>query len=124
MSVVNVKVDYIRKNGYNNLEEWCNDDNNVYIGRKGIVFISKGDKKERFPKQNSMWANPYKVTKECCVDEAVKLYEIYIRKKILDGFISDKDLINLKGKCLGCWCKPGKCHGDVLIKLINEFVDE
>ena len=33
------------------------------------------------------------------------------------------DLDELKGKILGCWCKPNKCHGDVLIKLLknNDF---
>ena len=43
MSVVNVKVNCIRPK-YNNLEEWMTDPNNVYIGRKGIVFINS----ERF----------------------------------------------------------------------------
>ena len=26
----------------------------------------------------------------------------------------------VKGKRLGCWCKPNKCHGDIIIKLLNE----
>lgn len=38
MSVVNVKVTYIRPS-FMNLEEWCKDANNVYIGRKGVVFV-------------------------------------------------------------------------------------
>ena len=25
----------------------------------------------------------------------------------------------LAGKVLGCWCKPHKCHGDVLLKFLN-----
>jgi hypothetical protein len=29
-------------------------------------------------------------------------------------------LKELEGKALGCWCKPKSCHGDVLIKLIEE----
>jgi len=31
MSVVNVKVKYIRPD-YDNLEEWMNDDSHVYVG--------------------------------------------------------------------------------------------
>jgi len=31
-----------------------------------------------------------------------------------------KKLPELKGKILGCWCKPNKFHGDILIKSINE----
>lgn len=32
-----VRVKDFRPN-YNNLREWCEDDKNMYIGRKGIVF--------------------------------------------------------------------------------------
>ena len=27
----------------------------------------------------------------------------------------------LKNKVLGCWCSPEKCHGDILIKILNEI---
>ena len=46
MSIINVRVKNIRKLGYQNLKEWTENDNNVYIGRAGIVFVEK----ERFPK--------------------------------------------------------------------------
>jgi hypothetical protein len=26
----------------------------------------------------------------------------------------------LRGKVLGCWCKPLACHGDVLMKIVYE----
>lgn len=38
--VSNVKVKYIRPH-YNNLKSWCENSNNIYIGRAGIVFIDK-----------------------------------------------------------------------------------
>lgn len=60
MSVINVKVASIRPK-FNNLKEWCEDERNIYIGRAGIVFIDG----QRFPKQSSIWANPYKITKTC-----------------------------------------------------------
>jgi hypothetical protein len=44
MAVVNVKVEYIRPK-HKNLSEWMKDENNVYIGRKGVVFIDG----KRFP---------------------------------------------------------------------------
>jgi hypothetical protein len=28
--------------------------------------------------------------------------------------------IELKDKTLGCWCKPNKCHGDVLVELADK----
>lgn len=110
MNVVNVKVQYIRPK-YNNLSEFVKDSNNEYIGRKCIVFIND----ERYPKNDSEFANPFKA--KDFDDDCIKLYEEYIRKKKLE------DIIKLYGKTLGCWCKPKECHGDVLVKLINEYIN-
>ena len=30
------------------------------------------------------------------------------------------DINEIRGHTLGCWCKPNKCHGDIIIKLLNE----
>lgn len=112
MEVVNVKVKYIRPQ-YQNLKEWVEDDKNVYIGRGGVVFIEG----KRFP-QKSIWANPFKVSGDNRA-EVIAQYEEYIRKKIREE--PDKyDLEALRGKTLGCWCKPDGCHGDVLLKLLRK----
>jgi hypothetical protein len=114
--VVNVKVKYLRPE-YDNLEEWMNNDNNVYIGRKSIVFINK----VRFPKKDSIWCNPFKINKGNDRDEVCKKY----RKHIIAKLDSDPKLVNqllkLKGCNLGCWCAPEPCHGDILIELINQY---
>ena len=34
------------------------------------------------------------------------------------------DLYELKGKVLGCWCKPKACHGDILVELIDSLPSE
>eukprot|EP01080_Neovahlkampfia_damariscottae_P011258 gene11258-4077_t len=110
--VVNVKVSYLRPK-YQNLKEFCEDKNNLYIGREGIVFIEK----ERYPKKRSPWANPFKVDKKMTREKSIDQYETYIRKKIKNG---ELDLKELEGKTLGCWCKPQSCHGDTLLKLLKE----
>jgi hypothetical protein len=115
-TVVCVKVKYIRPLGYHNLKEWTNDPNNVYIGRKGIVFINN----ERFPKQDSLWANPFKV-KEDTREQSLARYREYIKGKLHTGEISTKQLLALKGKTLGCWCSPMSCHGDVLLELLDQM---
>tara|TARA_Y100000589_G_scaffold292563_1_gene296797 strand:+ start:57 stop:494 length:438 start_codon:yes stop_codon:yes gene_type:complete len=130
--VVNCKVKYIRPLGYNNLKEWCDDENNIYIGRKGIVFVDSAriDKdgkkiKERYPKYNSLFANPFKVKKnKDGRNEVVGNYEEYIIKKIENENLYD-ELLSLEGKNLGCWCKESNrhvgCHGDVLLKLLKNY---
>ena len=112
-SVVNVKVKHIRPD-YDNLKEWMKNPNHEYIGRRGVVFIGK----ERFPKKASQWANPFTVKKEGR-DKCLEMYECWVRKKIEK---EGKDEIKkLKNKVLGCWCCPEKCHGDILVKIINEL---
>lgn len=84
-------------------------DCDIYIGRKCI--------KGGWDLKNSKWANPFSV-KECGSHKiACKKYKDYILER--------PDLLNnlheLKGKVLGCWCKPKPCHGDVLIELLVKF---
>lgn len=45
--------------------------------------------------------------------------------KYKDMIIANTELIKqipleLRGKTLGCWCKPDACHGDVLAELANK----
>lgn len=117
MSIVNVKVEHIRKQGYGNLEDWMKDPSNVYVGRAGIVFI----RKERFPKQTSVWANPFKVGKDGTRDEVIGKFRAYMKERLKSDPSLVQDLLQLEGKCLGCWCKPEACHGDVLLELVQEY---
>ncbi len=79
-----------------------------------IVNI-KNDTCDKYIGRNSKWGNPFKIGTDGDRDKVIKLYEIYLLK--------NKDLIlalpELKDKVLGCHCKPLKCHGDVLLKLLE-----
>ncbi len=117
MSVVNCIVSFIRPK-YKNLEDWTSDPHNVYIGRGGVVFIDK----VRFPKESSIWCNKYKVgTKpgEHTREDAIRLYEKDLRERLKSPEVK-AEFLTLKGKNLGCWCHPEACHGDVILKLLQE----
>ncbi len=123
MSVVNCKVKYIRPQ-YNNLKEWMDDPNNVYIGRAGVVFVTNEEtgNKERFPKFSSVFANPFKVGKDGTREEVIALYRDYTEEKLEKATEQELiELISMKGKNLGCWCHPEPCHGDVLLELIEKY---
>lgn len=110
--VVNLKVKYLRPK-YENVKEWMKDKNHVYIGRRGVVFIDR----ERFPKQDSVWANPFKIDEDNTREDVIRKYKKYIKAKIEKGEVNLEDL---RGKVLGCWCAPDPCHGDILVSLLNE----
>lgn len=69
MEVVDVKVASLRKGAsgdgkkYCTLSEWMADPENLYIGRQWVVFVKNEETggKERVPKRDSVWANPFKL---------------------------------------------------------------
>lgn len=70
----------------------------VYIGRPGP------------------WGNPFPIGEHGTRAEVIEKYEAW--------FLSQPELIKkakeeLRGKTLGCWCKPSACHGDVIAKYID-----
>ena len=91
------------------------------IEKAGDRFVSIG--------RPSKWGNPYKVAyarfggtnwrpvgeRLYTQEEAVAKYREYIltRPDLLAA------LPELKGRVLGCWCKPLPCHGDVLVELVE-----
>ena len=122
--VCNCKVKFLRPQ-YKNLEDWCKDPFNVYIGRAGVVFVNG----QRFPKHCSVWANPYKIGKDGSREDVILKYRTYIRKKIVEDPLN-YCLDDLRGKRLGCWCisndqgtttslLPAECHGQVLLDLLS-----
>ena len=80
----------------------------VYIGRR-IVWHP-----EIYP--HSKWANPFKIGKDGTREEVITKFRQYIltRPDLLAAIPTE-----LKGKTLGCWCKPDACHGDVYVELAD-----
>lgn len=63
----------------------------------------------------SKWGNPFPIRKDRTREQAVALYDKWIRKK--PELLSDID--ELSGKVLGCHCDEHElCHGDILISLM------
>jgi Domain of unknown function (DUF4326) len=81
------------------------------------VYIGRG----------SIWGNPFTdkpsafsdVIYVASRDEAINRYRDYL--------ISSPELLRqlplLKGRRLGCYCKPLDCHGDVLAELADYLVE-
>lgn len=81
-----------------------------------VVVNLKCDKYDIFIGRGSKWGNPFIIGRDGTREEVIEKYRIYL--------MSNKDLLNdlheLRGKALGCYCKPLPCHGDVLLELLDE----
>ena len=90
---------------------------NVYIGRRGIVFVDKC----RFPPNDSIWSNPYKIGKHGTREQVLDKYRQYILDKLSNDHDLLQALMGLQGEKIGCWCYPEPCHGDILKILIEQL---
>lgn len=86
------------------------------------VVNLRTDKYDVYIGRGSKWGNPYShktgtsaTYKVSSRDMAISKYREYILNGIGRNLINE--LHELDGKTLGCYCKPYKCHGDVLVEL-------
>ncbi len=82
------------------------------------VVHCKKEKYDVYIGRPSKWGNPFSIGKDGTRKEVIQKYEEY--------FLHNPHLMNflyeLKGKVLGCWCKPKACHGDILVKYMEKFL--
>jgi ribonuclease HI len=106
--VISIRKKNLIELGYENLVEWTKNKNHIYIGCNISRYVQGA--------VASKWKNPYREKKNVETYESLQKYEEYIKNnKNLYSCLDELD-----GKILGCWCKPKPCHGDILIKLLNE----
>lgn len=74
------------------------------------VYIGRANPRNRLPA--SIWRNPFKGPR------AIERYRKWLMAPAQAWL--RKRLPELRGKTLGCWCRPLACHGDVLAKLADE----
>ena len=90
----------------------------------------KPNANQRYIGRGSPWGNPFThlplsrtkarfqvETKE----ESMIRYEAWLRERLAEDLNLRQKLLELDGHELVCYCKPARCHGDVLIKLIEEL---
>ena len=81
-----------------------------------VVNLRK-EKYDSYIGRGSKWGNKFVIGRDGDREEVVrKSKEWILQNKELLGSLHE-----LKGKILGCFCKPKACHGDVLVELVNEL---
>lgn len=80
-----------------------------------VVNINTGEH-EVYIGRPSRWGNPFKIGIDGTRMEVIRKYKEWL--------LNNEELMNdimkkLDGKILGCHCKPKRCHGDVLVEVIE-----
>lgn len=109
----------------------CNiykDKDFVYCGRgKGILNNPINCKFNDY----GVFGNPVAINSKCPVCESVHVnggstlpcYEKYLRNRLSTDPDFKDAFFKLKGKKLGCFCKPKPCHTDIMIKFLDGEID-
>ena len=83
-----------------------------------------GDSYDVYIGRGTIWGNPYQMGKEGTRDEVIAKFAYDFEKRFLklpEKF--DENIEKLRGKTLGCHCKPAACHGDVIANYLNSQDD-
>ena len=80
-----------------------------------LIWARKTDRFVRIDR-NTEWGNPFEMGKDGDRDTVCDSYEIFFPRK----FSLHNRLDELKGKVLGCWCYPARCHGMYLVAKTEE----
>ena len=82
----------------------------VYIGRAGHGH-------------DGYFGNPYRVEalggRASGRQEAIARYRHFFNARIQTDTVFRRRIEALRGKTLGCFCKPEACHGDVIAEYLN-----
>jgi len=83
------------------------------------VAHCKKEKYDIYIGRPSKWGNPFTIGRDGTREQVIEKYRRWImtQPELLAA------LPELKGRVLGCWCKPKACHGDVLAELADALSD-
>ena len=86
------------------------------------ALLTWARKTDRFVRIDRMsdWGNPFEMGPDGDRDTVCESYEIFFPRK----FSLHNRLNELRGKVLGCWCYPARCHGMYLIAKSEEVNED
>jgi len=83
------------------------DNYDVYIGRAG-----RG--------QDGYFGNPFMLSAGQIRGASLEKFKEYFYGRLKSDIEYSRRINGLKGKTLGCFCKPYPCHGDIIAEYLDE----
>jgi hypothetical protein len=85
------------------------------------VVVNKRNKEpyDVYIGRGTPFGNKYEIGKDGTRNDVIAKYREWFHKKLADPWFRDR-VLELRGKRLGCWCKPDPCHGDVIVEWLEK----
>jgi len=80
----------------------------VYLGRPGHG-------------QDGCFGNPFMIGRDGTREEVIQKYRRYFEHRLGVDPEFRECVLDLRGKRLGCFCKPDECHGDVIAEWLDSL---
>lgn len=88
-----------------------------------VVNKDRGDEFELYIGRGTPWGNPFAISDALSREQVIEMYREYFQKKFIDDEEGNRAIKSLRGRILGCHCKPAACHGDVIAEYLNNLSD-
>lgn len=85
-------------------------------GRAGVTPVDR----------TTQFGNPFLLEKDGGThtrEESVEDYRAWFKQKVESDPEFRQAVEELRGKKIGCWCKPKACHGDVILEYLRGEMD-
>ena len=81
----------------------------IYIGRPGLGFLGP-------------FGNPYRIGRDGSREDVLEKFRRYFYRRLSKDEQFKKDILDLSGKVLGCFCyDTEKCHGRIIADYLNNL---
>lgn len=67
----------------------------------------------------STFRNIFKVGRDGSKSEVLDKYRKHLITLLESNPAAKQEFEQLRGKTLGCWCKPNRCHVDIIVELLE-----
>ncbi len=89
-----------------------------------VVNKDRGDNYDIYIGRGTPWGNPFAIGDQGMNrDEVILKFKEHFYEVLLKDEAKKREILTLKGKVLGCHCKPYACHGDVIAEYLNSLDD-
>jgi len=90
------------------------------MGSETTVVNVRHSKCDQLIDRTTIFGNPFPEWK-WGREECIKKFETYFWNRIERDLAWKAEVLKLKGKVLGCWCKPLDCHGWIYVAFLESY---